>query len=323
MKIRSLTVIFTCLLLSSQMIGQKPTDKNRYPQTGPVKVKLNLIALDEKGEYIEELQASDITLTEDGVEQKLSAVGRKIPPTGVGLVFDNSGSMRLLPPTFDSAGKTIVANLGEKDEGFVVRFVSSDKIEVLQNFTNVKADLVKAIDNLFIEGGHTALIDAVTLAAEKVVEQEEKTPNNRFAIIVMSDGVDIKSYYDLAHLLKIIDGSDVQVFPVFFISEASDGYNSTSKRRFERSNAVRLGQVLALRTGGKAIFFDKRPNDDELNNELRALMVEIRSQYVIEYTSTNQKRDGGSRSLTVKLKDGPNGEKRTGHIRGSFTVPVD
>jgi VWFA-related protein len=277
--------------------------------------------LDDNGEYIENLQASDITLIEDGVEQQVESLEKKIPPTGVGLVFDNSGSMRSLPPTFTAAGKTIVANLGEKDEGFVIRFVSSDKIEVLQNFTNVKEDLIEAIENLFIEGGRTALVDAVTLAAEKVVEQEEKTPNNRFAIIVMSDGVDVTSYYDLDYLLKIIEGSDVQIFPLFFISDVSDGYNSTSKRSFERLNAVRLGQVLALRTGGTATFFEKRPTDDELNNALRALMIEIRSQYVIEYTSTNQKRDGKVRSLSVKLKDGPNGEKRTGHIRGSFTVP--
>src|SRR5690606_33548665 len=239
------------------------------------------------------------------------------------IFFDNSGSMRLLLSTLDAAGKTVVANLGEKDEGFVIRFVSSDKIEVLQNFTNVKADLVLAIDNLFLEGGRTALFDALSLASEKVVEQEEKTPKNRFAIIVMSDGVEVNSYYDLTHLLKTIDGSDVQIFPLFFISEVDDGYNSTSKRRLERSNAIRLGQVLALQTGGIATFFETSPKEDELNSALRTLIVEIRSQYVIEYTSTNQKRDGKTRSLQVTITDGPNGEKRTGHIRPSFTVPKD
>ena len=54
----------------------------------------------------------------------------------------------------------------------IIRFVGRDKIEIEQQFTSNKADLIDALDNLYIEGGQTAITDAVYLAVQNVDEYE-------------------------------------------------------------------------------------------------------------------------------------------------------
>ena len=89
-------------------------------------------------------------------------------PTNYSLVIDNSGSLRLQLEKVIEAGKIIIDTNRPDDETSIIRFVSSDKIEIQQDFTPNKNDLFDALDNLYIEGGQTAIIDAVYLAAEKV-----------------------------------------------------------------------------------------------------------------------------------------------------------
>ena len=88
-------------------------------------------------------------------------------------MIDNSGSLRLQLEKVIEASKIIVSTNRPDDETSIIRFVSRDKIEIVQDFTSNKTDLNDALDNLFIEGGQTAIIDAVYLAAEKVNEYEK------------------------------------------------------------------------------------------------------------------------------------------------------
>lgn len=302
---------------------KKPSDKNLYPLSGPVIVKANLLVLDADGKYIEGLSEADVKIFEDGTEQKLTLFRYKIPPLGLGFVVDNSGSLRSQIDQLVKAAKIVTANLADGDQGFVIRFVSSDKIEVIQDFTPNKNAIMEAIDNLYIEGGRTAMIDAISLAVESVSGQEKRTPENRFAIVVLSDGTDVESYYGLAHLHSMTEKSDVQIFPVFFTGELTDAWSPLTRMKYARSNAERLANVLALRTGGSATIFEKKPSEAEMLAALKQVMIEVRSQYIVGYTSTNPKRDGLPRKLTVQIKDDPSGKKRSGFIRDSFVVPLD
>lgn len=320
-------LIFLALALS--VVGQKSDDQkkkdktNKYPQSGTVHVKTNLLVLDAKDQYSEDVKPEDIKLFEDGVLQKLTKVDKKLPPMHVGLVIDNSGSMRTTIESAINAAKLVVTNLQDGDGSFVVRYVSSDKVELIQNYTDKKAELLEAIDNLYIEGGQSAMFDGIYLAAENVVKWEKTAPKNRFAIILISDGEDRASYYDLDQLLKVLSGTELQVFPLFFTNALTDGYNTGTKERFGKSNSQRLARILALRTGGLATFIDRKPDEVLIKDAVRSIMIDLRSQYVVSYESTNQKRDGLERRLTVEIADGPNGAKRKGFIRPSFVVPLD
>lgn len=302
---------------------KKPSDKNLYPLSGPVIVKANLLVLDADGKYVEGLSDGDVKIFEDGTEQKITFFKYKIPPLGLGLVIDNSGSLRTQIDQLLKAAKIITANLADGDQGFVIRFISSEKIEVVQDFTRNKKEVIEAIDSLYVEGGRTAMIDAISLAVESVSGQEKRTPENRFAIVVLSDGTDVDSYYDLAHLHSLTEKSDVQIFPVFFTGELTDEWSSLTRMKYARSNAERLANVLALKTGGAATVFGKKPSEAEMLAALKQVIIEVRSQYIVGYTSTNPKRDGLPRKLTVQIKDDPNGKKRSGFIRESFVVPLD
>jgi VWFA-related protein len=304
--------------------GKKKKDPaNKYPQTGAVIVKANLLVLDQQDQYIDDLKPEDVKLFEDGVPQKLIRIEKKLPPMHVGLVVDNSGSLRTYIDQVVRVSKMIITNLQDGDGSFVVRFVSNDVIEVIQDHTTNKKDLFEAIDNLYIEGGQSAVLDAVYLAAEKVVQWEKKFPNHKFAIVLITDGEDRASYYDLDQTLAAVAGSGLQVFPLFFTGQLTDKRSPGTGEKFGLSNSTRLAQVLALRTGGTASFLPAKPTDDALLQALKPTFIELRSQYVLSYESTNQKRDGLERKLTVQIADDLNGTKRRGLIRSSFVVPID
>lgn len=320
-------VVLLCLALS--VTPQKANDKkkkdptNKYPQSGPVVVKANLLVLDAQDKYVEDVKPEEIKIFEDGAQQKITRFEKKVPPMHVGLVVDNTGSLRMYIDQIDRVSKLVVTNLQDGDGSFVVRFVDSDTVEVIQDHTTSKKDLFEAIDNLYIEGGQSAVFDAIYLAAEKVAQWEKKSPIQRFAIVLITDGEDRASYYDLDQTVAVVGGSGLQIFPIFFTGQLTDKRSQATNEKFGLSNSKRLAQVLALRTGGIASFIEGKPTDDTLLQVLKPIFIELRSQYVLTYESINQKRDGLERKLTVEIADGPNGAKRKGFIRPSFVVPLD
>jgi Ca-activated chloride channel family protein len=316
-------LVVTALILAVPAQKKKTSDKNFYPLTGPVVVRTNLMVLDADDKYVEGISEADVKIFENGNEQKIDHFRHKTAPLGLGLVVDTSGSMRLQLDQLIKAAKVLTVNLADGDQGFVIRFVSSDKIELLQPFTSDKRDLLKALDSLYIAGGRTAMLDAISLAVENVSGQEKRTPESRFAIVVLSDGADRASYFDFPHLLSLTERSEVQIFPVFFTADLSDDSSHNGQQGYQLSNAERLANALALRTGGRATIFPKKPNESELLAALKQIMIEVRSQYVVGYTSTDSKRDGLPRKLTVQIKDGPDGKKRRAFFRESFVVPLD
>ncbi len=317
-------LLFIVLPVAAQKEAKKKKDPaNKYPQSGPVLVKANLLVLDSKGEYVEDVKPEDIKVLEDGVPQKLIRIEKKLPPMHVGLVVDNSGSMRTTIESAVTASKLVVTNLQDGDGSFVVRFINSDKVEVIQDHTTNKKDLIEAIDNLYIEGGKSAVFDGIYLAAEKVVGWEKKLPDHRFAIVLISDGEDRASFYDLDQTLEVFKGSGLQIFPLFFTGLLTDKYKPDTKEKFGLSNSTRLARVLALRTGGIASFIEGKPTDVALFEALKPIMIELRSQYVVAYESTNPKRDGLERKLAVEVADGPSASKRKAFIRSGFVVPLD
>ncbi len=229
-------------------------------------------------------------------------------PTNYSLVLDNSGSLRNQLEKIIEAGKIIVNTNKPADETSVIRFVSSDKIEIMQDFTPNKTDINEALDNLFVEGGQTAIIDAVYLAAEKVSEYEKNKNLNdkkRRALILVSDGEDVSSFYKEQQLFDLLRESEVQIFAVGFVNELSKdgGFISKSKQ----SKAKDFLERLAKETGGKSYF----PNSiNELSGIAQDIASELRTQYVVSYSPTNEKKDGSFRNIKVVVGDGANKEKR-------------
>ena len=135
-----------------------------------------------------------------------------------GLVIDNSGSVRTLLDKIISLTTEIVAANGPEDEAFLVTFVDTPKIVLRQEFTYQKAELNDSVQNMFIEGGQTAILDAVRISAEYLVKNASTDGPRLRALIVVTDGEDRESGSKIDDVVKTLKEQNIRVF-VIAVSE--------------------------------------------------------------------------------------------------------
>lgn len=280
-------------------------------------VNLNVRVIDRNNRPINNIKQNEFKIYEDNVLQDIAFFSKSEVPTNYGLVIDNSGSLRFQLEKVIEASKIIVGTNKPADETMVIRFVSSQKIEIIQDFTANKAELNDALENLFTEGGQTAIIDAIYLAAEKVDQYENSRKGDRMrrALILVSDGEDRDSFYKEAQLFELLRETDVQIYAIGFVSELSKESGFISKS--PQGKAKAFLQRLADETGGKA-YFPASPN--ELNTIATDIASELRTQYSIGYQPSNDKNDGSFRNIRVVVDDGPNKQKRIAVTRSGRTA---
>ncbi|MDH3492893.1 MAG: VWA domain-containing protein [Acidobacteriota bacterium] len=269
-------------------------------------VNLNVRVVDRNNKSIANLLQSDFEVYEDRVLQPIGFFSTSEVPTNYTLVIDNSGSLREQLEDVIDAGKTIIQTNRPNDETSIIRFVSSDKIMLEQDFTSEKEDLMDALDNLYIEGGQTAIIDAVYLAADRVNEYEKvRNDAKRRALILVTDGEDRDSVYTEKQLYELLRETNVQIYVIGFVKGLDSKGGLISKSPQKKAKAFLT--TLAEDTGGKVYF----PNAlSELESIAIDIAKELRTQYSIGYIPTNDRLDGSFRNIKVVVKDGPSKEKR-------------
>lgn len=305
-------LIFLALISFTSAQDSKDKENNKS-KLKTIDVKINLMVLNSEKKFIDDVKLEDVKIFEDGVEQKITYFTRKTPILNVGLVFDTSGSMRNNLNEIIAMGKVIVDNLNQNDEAFVVYFTDSDNIAMTQDWTSDKAALNDALENLFIQGGQTAVLDAIYLAATKLLEREKKDSSKRYAIILMSDAEERDSYYKFDQVADLFRGTNLQVFLLSYAENAP----------LKKKTAGKLTNLIPFEIGGMSYSIPKKHTNEELTGGLKAIVTELFSNYVVGYTSTNSQRDGLPRKLSVQINDGAGGEKRAGIIRENFIVPKD
>lgn len=284
-------------------------------------VNLNVRVIDRNNRPINNIKESEFKIYEDGALQQIEFFSKSEVPTNYALVIDNSGSLRPQLEKVIEAGKIIIGTNKPADETLIVRFVSSQKVEVLQDFTANRADLNDALDNMFIEGGQTAIIDAVYLAAKRVDEHESRKgagDRTRRALILVSDGEDRDSYYKEPQLFEMLREADVQIYSIGFVGELSKDGGFIGKSPQGKARAFM--QRLADETGGKAYFPD---SPGELSSIASDIASEMRTQYSIGYVPSNDKADGTFRNIKVVVDDGPNKQKRIAVTRSGRVAEKD
>lgn len=284
------------------------TDPNEVIKVETELVNLNVRVIDRNGRPVNNLSQREFKVLEDGNAQEIAFFEKAEVPTNYGIVVDNSGSMRQLLDKVVEAGKVLINTNKPADESMIIRFVGRDKIEIEQPFTSNKTDLIDALDNLYIEGGQTAIIDAVYLAVENIDEYEKNakagSPKRR-ALILVSDGEDRNSYYNEKQLFELLRESEVQIYAIGFVEELSKDGGFIAKS--PRDKAKAFLERIATETGGKAYF---PTNAAALPDLAREISNELRTQYSIGYIPSNDKKDGTYRNIKVQIDDGPNKEKR-------------
>lgn len=243
-------------------------------------VQVPVLVRDKSGNAVSNLTQEDFTILEDKVPQQISSFKHEDVPLSVGLVIDNSGSMRKKRERVSNAAVTFVRESNPDDETFIISF--DDSAHVAQEMTGSIGDLIDALDN-FASRGETALFDAIDLAINKVSKQGRREFK---ALLLISDGVDNRSRTRYEDVLKKLKDSNVTLFAIGLSEE-------DETRGFLRTPPAKKAQealsTLAQATGGEA-FFPK--SLDEVEVLCKQIARDLRNRYVLSYSSTSTKQDG-------------------------------
>jgi Ca-activated chloride channel family protein len=297
--------------------GDQEVDPDELVTIDANLVNLHVRVIDRNNRPIEGVGKNDFRVFENGAEQQIQFVTTEEVPITYGLVVDNSGSLRNQIGQVIEAGKTIVSSNKPGDETFVVRFIDSDEIKIMQDFTADQQSLTDALDDMFVEGGQTAIVDAVYLAAEHASEHRKGDPledKRRRALILVTDGEDRNSFYKTEQLFEALKEEDVQIFVIGFVNELEKDRGFISKSK--RDKAVSLLDRMAKETGGRTFY----PNSlSELPGIAEQITKDLRTQYVISYKPNVTARPGEFRPVRVAVADAPNKEKRIAVTRSGYS----
>lgn len=297
-------------------VGQE-VDDNETLKIDTNLVNLQVRVIDRLNRPINDVRQDDFRVFEDGVPQTISFITKEEVPINYGLVIDNSGSLRSQIEKVIDTGKTIVGSNKQGDETFLIRFIDSEKIEMVQDFTPNKDTLIEALETLYVEGGQTAVIDAVYLAAERAGQYKKGDMNDRRrrALILVTDGEDRNSQYKQEQLFARLREADVQIFVIGFVNELDK--EGGFIRKSPRDKAVNLLERLAKETGGRVFF---PTSTSELPRIAEEITRDLRTQYVISYNPTNKTRDGSYRTVRVTVADAAARDKRIAITRPGYTA---
>ena len=292
----NLFVVFWMFLLSIGGISQTNTVPISTADTKDL-IRLNLTILDKDNNMARGITKDDLIVNLDGKEQSIESIEEhKINPISI-LAIDNSGSMRMLLPEVTKAAKTIIAENNDTDLVALMRFVGRDKIQASEKFTNDLKYLNALLDAFYVEGGQTALIDAMYTGTGLLRAQTMTSDTMRRTLIVVSDGEDRDSQYAESQLIALLKEANVRVcfLGLMFDLGTEGGFVGKSPRQ----KAKEFIEKVAKETGGFAVI-PKKP--DQIVNAAKQISANIHSEFVVTFrpnvTSTT------SRKLQIKIAKG-------------------
>ena len=275
---------------------------------------------DEQGQLVSNLKKEDFQVYENKILQEVTYFGLDDIPSTIGIVMDNSGSMRGKKNLVDRATELFLETNNPANELFLLAFNS--EVRIAEDFTRDFEDIRDALFNQIVSGG-TALYDAVFLAVDHAAEGSEP----KRVVVVFTDGEDKDSYYTLEEVVEKVEESVVQVYLIALLSEdLSDNEGVFGVFKSEREKVSKAMSRIAQSTGGKA-YFPKEGK--ELQEVFKQIGYELRNQYRLAFVSnlSEETNEKSRRSLQVRVADarerGLRVRARTGYYRKSLGEPND
>ena len=245
-------------------------------------VVLSVTVLDDQGRLVNDLTKNDFRVFEDGVQQSIAAFQHADVPVSLGILVDNSGSMRSKRMAVNAAALDLVRASNPQDEAFIVNF--SDEAFIDQDFTS---DLNKLRDGLahYDARGGTALYDATVASADELAKHAKHAKQ---VLLIITDGEDNASSLTLEQAIRRVQDLQGPIVYCIGLLFGDEGHESRT--------AKRALQLLSQETGGIAYF----PRSlDDVDAVAAEVAQDIRSQYTIGYHSTKAESLGGYRQVRV------------------------
>ena len=319
---RKLSLPFCALfLLATTALGQIPLPGPPPPPPPPsaatnsgkqgagIKVDVNLVVLhtsvlDDRGRFADGLKQDNFRVFEDKVEQKLSVFKREDVPVSMGLVIDNSGSMREKRPRVNEAALTLVQASNPRDEAFVVNFNDDFYLDLDKDFTSSIPELKEALERIDSRGS-TALRDAIIGSLDHL----KKGTKDKKVLLVVTDGEDNASHNSLEKTLREIQKTDTVIYTIGLLS---------SEGKKEAKRAKKVLQEIAAASGGVAYFPE---SVDDVHSICEQVAHDIRNQYILAYYPTNTRRDGSFRAVNVDVIPPRGRGKLVARTRNGYYAP--
>jgi Ca-activated chloride channel homolog len=284
-------------------------DANAGKQGSSIKVDVNLVVLhttvlDDRQRFAEGLKSENFRVFEDKVEQKLAVFKREDVPVSMGLVIDNSGSMRDKRPRVNEAALTLVQASNPQDESFVVNFNDDYYLDLDKDFTSSIPELKEALERIDARGS-TALYDAVIGSMDHL----RKGRKDKKVLLVVTDGEDNVSRNSLEKTLREIQKSNVVIYTIGLFSDED---------KKNRKKAMRALKDISAASGGISYFPE---NVDDVHNICDQVARDIRNQYTLGYYPTNTKKDGTFRTVQVDIIPPRGRGKLSARTRNGYFAP--
>jgi Ca-activated chloride channel family protein len=331
-----LLVFVVCGTLALCVFAQTQTDQD----DDVIRVETDLTnlfftATNKQKAFITNLREEDLRITEDGVPQKILTFQRETDrPLAIAFLIDVSASEERTLPQEKAAARAFIESVvkSSKDQAAIIPFTGSAFLE--QGLTRDVLSIYRALERVEVATpaylgsgrpisgirsgpgmratppeGSTAIWDAVALTASEVLDAEPKGTTERAqdargsgaargrdqdqaqsqrrrAIILLTDGQDTSSRLLRSQAINSALETETVIYAI--------GIGDTKKFGLDRDALT----AVAGGTGGRA-FFPKRETD--LRDAFAEIEQELRSQYLIAYSSTNKKRDGGYRQMQIEI----------------------
>lgn len=299
---------FAVLIAGALFAGPKAT---QMPQAGPQPVAgmvlVPVTVTDSLGRSVTGLDLGPFRLYEDKIEQKVSLQSRDLP-LSVGIVLDTSSSMdgQLERSQLAVSEFLKIALIDPADEAFLVEF--SDRPALVQGFTHDRQAIESQVGQTEAKG-NTALYDAIYLGLTEM----EKAKSLRKALVVISDGMNHGSVYSGSQVADLAKKSGVEIYSVGLAEAGS------RQRDYVSLAGLETLRQLSEPTGGRNFEVD---NLQELPDVVAKIALNLRDQYLLAYTPTNQAHDGRFRKITVKLDSSAGVESPHAFSKSDYYAPA-
>ena len=293
---------------SSQSSSDEPSPDQGYHIGVRVnQVFLSVNARSVNGGFVRDLTKDDFLVFEDGRLQKIVNFYSEKVPVKVVLLIDASGSTQFTQVDIRNAALEFAQSLGPEDQVAVITF--NDQVKLILDFTNKLDDIKLALESIYAKGS-TVLNDAVYVTFEDLL----KKVDGKTAVILLTDGIDTGSIVSFESAMNLALRSDTVVYVASKVDEYRQGAIEARRQMAAHAQMIpkelqddyiverkAMLQRLANLTGGRLLdtfaFYS-------LTNVYKQVAEELRNQYYISYTPTNQARDGSWRSIDLKTTRG-------------------
>jgi len=296
--------------MSWSALAQTPTDPDDVIRVDTDVTNLLFTAVDKQRRFITTLRPEDVRVLEDGTPQQLFTFQQETDrPLSLAFLLDISGSEARTLPQEKAAARLFIEHVinSNKDQAAIITFTGSAYLD--QELTRNVLKLYRALERVEVATdtylgfgkpisgiptgpglpgpppeGSTAIWDAITLTSSQILGRP--TDQRRRAIILVTDGWDSTSRMTRAQAIDSVLAAEAVIYVIGIGDSNEDGVNRGTLKD------------IAERTGGRA-FFPKKEAD--LNKAFTDIEKELRTQYLIAYSSTNKNRDGSYRKITVEV----------------------